>query len=286
MNRTIKTINNPAAAKGHGYHSISDFKNNPPTAATRLTITDPGIVPDPGIIPGPGIIPASNATASPSGNTDPHAGEMPVGGRISQPELHLVSPHGLQPEAMLNTAAAVHPLVDYIHLRNNALPARELLQLAAKLLRAGVPAAKLVVNDRVDVALAIGAHIQLAGHSLPAAAVRALAPDRRLGCSVHSAEEAEAAAEQGADYALFGHIFDSASKAGLPGRGLAALAETVRRCPVPVIAIGGITPDNAASVIGSGASGIAVLSGLYAAPDPVRTAEAYCEALNKEYERR
>ncbi len=152
--------------------------------------------------------------------------------------------------------------------------------MTGKLLLAGVPAAKLVINDRVDVALAAGAAgVQLAWHSLPLSAARAAAPAQRLGKSVHSAQEAEEAGRQGADFCLFGHVFPSICKPGQQERGLTQLADAVRMCGIPLIAIGGITPANTGLVIRQGAAGIAVMSGICSVKDPLAAVRAYRRAV-------
>lgn len=197
-------------------------------------------------------------------------------------ELHMISDGRLSPGALAGLAGAVQPMVDYIHLREKSMSARELLAAAEQLLAAGVPPAKLVINDRIDVALAAGAGgVQLGGHSLPPEAARSIAPDLRVGRSVHSAEEAAQAGQQGADFCLYGHVFPTACKPGLAARGLEQLAEAVRRSSVPLIALGGITPGNAGAVMAQGAAGIAVMSGICGAPDPVAAARAYREALHR-----
>lgn len=152
--------------------------------------------------------------------------------------------------------------------------------MTGKLLLAGVPATKLVINDRVDVALAAcAAGVQLAWHSLPLSAARAAAPALRLGKSVHSLQEAEEAGRQGADFCLFGHVFPSVCKPGQQERGLAQLADAVRASCIPLIAIGGITPANTGLVIRQGAAGIAVMSGICSAKDPQAAARAYRTAV-------
>ncbi|MGN7760840.1 thiamine phosphate synthase [Paenibacillus sp. 22594] len=197
-------------------------------------------------------------------------------------EIHLISDGKLEPGRFVSLAAAVHPLVDYIHLREKHRSALELLGMAEQLMRAGIPASCLVINDRLDVALAAGAGaVQLAWHSLPPAAARAAASGLRLGRSVHSAAEAAEAGRQGADFCLFGHIFPTGCKPGQRGRGLALLEEAVRSTRIPLIAIGGVEPGNAGQVIRHGAAGIAVMSGICGADDPVAAARAYWLALQE-----
>ncbi|MHA6529601.1 thiamine phosphate synthase [Paenibacillus sp. BAC0078] len=195
-------------------------------------------------------------------------------------EIHLISDGKLGPERFIALAASVHPLMDYIHLREKHLSARELLSLTEQLIRAGISAAKLIINDRLDVALAAGAGgVQLAWHSLPPAAARAAAPGLRLGRSVHSAEEAAEAGRQGADYCLFGHVFATACKHGQQERGLDLLRAAVRTSSIPLIAIGGIEPGNAGRIVRQGAAGIAVMSGICSSADPVAAAKAYRAAV-------
>lgn len=197
-------------------------------------------------------------------------------------ELHVISDGRLPPGALAELAAAVQPMVDYIHLREKSMSARELLAAAEQILAAGVPPAKLVVNDRIDVALAAGAGgVQLAWHSLPPEAARSIAPGLRLGRSVHSAEEAVQAGQQGADFCLYGHVFPTACKPGLAARGLEQLEEAVRSSSIPLIALGGITPGNAGAVLAQGAAGIAVMSGICGAKDPAAAARAYRDALDR-----
>ncbi|WP_025691950.1 thiamine phosphate synthase [Paenibacillus zanthoxyli] len=200
--------------------------------------------------------------------------------KLKDPEIHLISGGVTLMDSFILIAAAVSPFVDYIHLREKTRTAEELFKAVEKMRSLGIPLEQIVVNDRLDVALASGAGgVQLAGHSLRAAAARKLSQSLRIGRSVHSPDEAAAAAGEGADYCLFGHVYASASKPGLPGRGLDRLVETVHACPVPVIAIGGIEPGNAGQVISRGAAGIAVLSGICSASDPVEAAKSYHAAV-------
>jgi thiamine-phosphate diphosphorylase len=124
---------------------------------------------------------------------------------------------------------------------------------------------RVVVNDRLDVALAAGAHgVHLRADSFPAERARRLAPRPFLmGRSVHSAAEAaELALEGSVDYVIFGTVFPSLSKSAVhPVAGVAALARAVRAAaPVPVLAIGGITTENASDVATVGAAGVAAIA--------------------------
>lgn len=166
--------------------------------------------------------------------------------------------------------AAVEAGVDLVQVRERDLEARQLMTLVTAVVRASRQTnTRVVVNDRLDVALGCGADgVHLRGDSLSAAAVRRLAPAAFLvGRSVHSVEEARAAGP--VDYLIAGPVFATVSKPeGHPTLGLAGLGAIARAANAPVLAIGGVTVDRAGSVAGSGAAGIAAI-GLFAAGDPL-----------------
>ena len=142
--------------------------------------------------------------------------------------------------------------------------------------------ARLAINDRLDVALAVGAGgVHLAGQSLPVAeAVRVAAGRLLVGRSVHDLEEARRAADDGADYLTFGHVFPTQSHPGVPPRGLAQLAEIVEAVQVPVLAIGGISSANLDQVLATGCAGIAVISAVLADAHPQAAAARLRQALD------
>lgn len=156
--------------------------------------------------------------------------------------------------------------VDWIQIREKDLSARELAALLDTALQ-GSGSSKILVNDRMDVALAgKAAGVHLTETSVSAKAARALAnslsapPAFLVGVSCHSLDSARDAADSGADYLVFGPIFPTPSKAayGAP-QGLERLAEVCRMAPIPVMAIGGIDLHNAASCLAAGATGIAAI---------------------------
>ncbi|MGG1612777.1 thiamine phosphate synthase [Paenibacillus phoenicis] len=199
---------------------------------------------------------------------------------LTAPELHLISISPIHVSELLRVSLKALPYLDYIHVRDKQLTAKGQLEIIQQMFESGIPLNKIVVNDRLDVALAARAvNVHLAGHSLPVDSARPLASGMRLGRSVHSVEETVQAAVDGADYCLFGHVYDTSSKPGLPGRGLAALTATAKACPVPMIAIGGIRPDQAGEIIRCGAQGVAVMTSLFHAPDPAEEAQAYRKAM-------
>ena len=166
--------------------------------------------------------------------------------------------------------------VDIIQVRESGLNDRELARLVREALAAaaGTPA-RVVVNDRADIALATRAHgVHLRADSINAAQVRQLAPPGFLvGRSVHTRSEAVAAARSGVDYLLAGTVYPTQSKPeGWPLLGLAGLTELVRAVEVPVLAIGGVGADNVWDIAASGAAGVAAI-GLFASiPTDVKDA--------------
>ena len=158
-------------------------------------------------------------------------------------------------------AEAIDAGIDVIQIRERGLDAGLALALtAATVARARGTTTRVLVNDRVDVAVAAGADgVHLRGDGPPASVVRRLVPENWLiGRSMHL--PAEAAQHGDADYLLFGTVFESLSKPGQSAVGTTSLAEAVRRAAVPVLAIGGITPERARACVAAGASGVAAIS--------------------------
>jgi thiamine-phosphate pyrophosphorylase len=168
-------------------------------------------------------------------------------------------------EALLDTIARnLVAGVDWIQIREKDLSARDLFDLVQCARALPHPAGtKVMVNTRVDVALAAGAAgVHLPSGSPPPRHWRALTPpDFLIGVSSHTLDEARAAEQEGADYIFFGPVFAPRSKlSDLPPRGLDQLAEVAHSVGIPVLALGGITKDNASQCTSSGAAGIAAIS--------------------------
>ena len=180
-----------------------------------------------------------------------------------------------QREILLRKIAAASAAgVDWIQIREKDLPGKdcasltlEALQRTAKSLANKTAPARILVNDRLDVALSQKADgVHLGENSLPPAEAKRLVDARGgthdflVGVSCHSLEAARVAATGGADYLFFGPVFATPSKAafGAP-QGLERLAEVCRAVSIPVLAIGGITVSNASSCLAAGASGIAAI---------------------------
>ena len=154
--------------------------------------------------------------------------------------------------------------VERIQIREKDLAARELFELTWRAVGlAGAGRTRILVNSRTDIALAAGAQgVHLPADSLPVQAVRAITPRGfEIGVSTHSRCEILAAQQEGADFVVFGPVFDPLSKPQYSTAvGIEGLREAVRGIAIPVFALGGITQRNAAACVAAGASGIAGIS--------------------------
>jgi thiamine-phosphate pyrophosphorylase len=154
--------------------------------------------------------------------------------------------------------------VDLVQIREKDLAGRALLEITREAVRMAKrrEGTKIVVNDRLDVALAGGAAgVHLPGDGLPVDAIRRVTPAHFLvGKSTHCLEEARRAVAEGADFIVFGPVFPTTSKPGVPGVGVRALAELVRETSTPVYALGGMTPERVKDVAAAGAAGVAGIS--------------------------
>jgi thiamine-phosphate pyrophosphorylase len=159
-----------------------------------------------------------------------------------------------------------------VQLREKDLTAAQLYELAVEFRQLTREfGATLLINDRVDVALAVGADgVHLGASSIPVSKARLILGDGFLvGYSAHSADEALQAQRDGADYVTLGPVYHTPSKAacGQP-LGVAVLAEAARNMQIPVFALGGVKQSCVAEVLAAGAHGIALISAIIASPNP------------------
>jgi len=166
--------------------------------------------------------------------------------------------------------AAAKAGIDLVQVRESDLEGGALVRLVTRCVEAARGSrTRVLVNDRVDVALAAGASgVHLRGDSVPASRVRAIAPPAFLiGRSVHSVDESRRVADDGGlDYLMFGSVFATASKPGVAPAGLQALCEVAAATTLPVLAVGGITETTARDLRRTGAAGFAAI-GLFAEAD-------------------
>ena len=168
-----------------------------------------------------------------------------------------------------------------VQVREKSLSTGDLYRLAVMLCRVTLGKALLMVNDRVDVALAVEADgVHLPSESLPACFVNKLGGGRLLvGRSVHSVEEAVVAESDGADYLILGTIYGTASHPGRPPSGPGLIEAVKTRVRTHVYAIGGINASNAGEVMSAGADGVAVIRSILGAPDPRTAAREIAEIV-------
>jgi len=194
-------------------------------------------------------------------------------------DTRLSGPRGVAEVA----AAAARGGVSFVQLRDPDATTRSLIAAAgalqAVLAPHGIP---LVINDRVDVALAVEADgVHLGDRDMPAAtARRLLGPGRIVGVTVHDAAEARVVDPEIADYAGIGPVFTTTTKAGArPAIGVDGFRDLRRLVPLPTVGIGGIDAARTAGVIAAGADGVAVVSAICAAADPEAAARAIAAAV-------
>jgi len=183
---------------------------------------------------------------------------------------------------LVRAQAAVRGGATMIQLRLKDADARTLVEVARSLVKALPAGVPLVVNDRLDVALAAGAAgVHVGPDDLPAAAIRRLVPPQFLvGASVGT--DAEIALAQGADYVGIGPIYDTVSKADAGSAiGPVTFARLARACMLPAVAIGGLDAGNAAGVMIAGAAGVAVIRAVMGSADPEAAARALRAAIGE-----
>lgn len=202
-------------------------------------------------------------------------------------DLYLVTDRGMTQgrDLLWVLQQALDGGVKGIQLREKDLVGRELFFLAeaARKLTQRYHAL-LLINDRIDIALAMDADgVHLSTASIPIESARALLGRQRLlGASTHSLEEAQEAERSGADFVVFGPVYFTPSKAsyGSP-QGLAALKKVVEKLSLPIYAIGGIKPENIADTRRTGVRGVALISAVMSAADPENATKEILKLFNR-----
>ncbi|HEX3605088.1 MAG TPA: thiamine phosphate synthase [Candidatus Dormibacteraeota bacterium] len=204
--------------------------------------------------------------------------------RLARVRLYVVTAAEDPPERVLATVgAACEAGAEAVQLRRKGEDARLVLRLAERcrtLVPEGGPTL-LVVNDRIDIALAAGADgVHLGQDDLPLAAARRIWPQGLLGRSTHSLAQALAAESEGADYIGVGPVWATPTKPGRPAVGLELVsAVAAARLRIPWVAIGGVDAGNVAEVLAAGAAAVAVVRAVTAAADPVAAARRLHDAI-------
>lgn len=194
--------------------------------------------------------------------------------------LHIVTDDSILERADVEQLAAdflrARPGRVAVHIRGPQTSGRRLYHIASTV-AAHAGTAGLFVNDRVDVALAVGCGVHLAGRSLPTERVRGLfSGSTPVGRSIRGESEAS-----GADFAFVGSVYETPSHPGRPGLGVESFAAFASAVPVPVMAIGGISAENIGVLLDAGAYGVAMIRSVWGTPDPVSTVEYLTERLEQ-----
>ncbi|KYG25643.1 thiamine phosphate synthase [Priestia endophytica] len=188
---------------------------------------------------------------------------------------------GTEEELLGKVEKALEGGVTLVQLREKEADGKEFyersLRLKKLLDRFHVP---LIINDRVDVALAVGASgVHVGQDDLPLKVVRSLVGDMIVGVSVRTVQEAQKAVEDGADYIGVGSVFPTSTKLDAKGITKEELIEITESVRIPAVAIGGITAENIEKLNGTGIRGAAVVSAILKSQDPKKAAEELNEKL-------
>jgi thiamine-phosphate pyrophosphorylase len=190
-------------------------------------------------------------------------------------------PRGAEPEALLN--AALSGGAGMVELRDRDLP-RTVINRSGQTFRrlANTYGALFIVNDDPHLAVELGADgVHVGQDDMDPSEVRkVVGPDAIVGLSTHSREQIEAAGEQPVDYLSVGPIWETPTKEGRPATGLELIQEAARIAPRPWFAIGGVDPENASQVVGSGAERICVVRAIRDAENPRQAAESLFAAVD------
>ncbi|ARJ20464.1 thiazole tautomerase TenI [Bacillus sp. ISL-8] len=197
-------------------------------------------------------------------------------------ELHVISNGHMPFEELVNVAMQIESEIDYLHIREREKSTKELYEGVESLLGKGFPASKIVINDRIDIAILLNIpRVQLGYRSADVRSVKEKFSYLHVGYSVHSLDEAIVAFKNGADSLVYGHVFPTDCKKGVPAGGLEEIAHMASCLSIPITAIGGITPENTGDVLANGVSGIAVMSGIISSSNPYSKAKSYKESIRK-----
>lgn len=192
-------------------------------------------------------------------------------------EVHIISTGQQSVDTLAQIIVKIDLLITAVHIREKSWQSTNFISFFQELQKAGINRKKVIINGIQSE----GILTRAGGIHLPEREMMHILnlkkhnPTLSISCSVHSLTAAKQAEALGADRLIYGHIFKTQSKPDLAPRGLEKLAKICSGVALPVIAIGGITSENTACVIETGAAGIAVLSGILLAQDPVRAAGEY-----------
>ncbi|MEH7384547.1 thiamine phosphate synthase [Bacillus sp. JJ1521] len=173
--------------------------------------------------------------------------------------------------------------IDFVQIREKTKTVKEIIILLQYLEEGGVEKEKIILNDRLDIALLMDIpNVHFPEIGLPVKMVKERFPHLTVGRSVHSYEGAKEAEAKGADYLLYGHCYETNSKRGKAPNGIEPLIEMKKHLSLPIYAIGGIKLDKVNELRELKAEGIAVMSGIFSAENPLAAASQFYEVVRNE----
>ncbi|MCA1009586.1 thiamine phosphate synthase [Halobacillus halophilus] len=197
-------------------------------------------------------------------------------------ELHVLSDGKKELDEFCQMALSIQSAATAIHLREKHRSEEEIERWVYTLIKEGISSTKIIVNSYYSVAGRWGtAGVQLPEEGPSPQTVKRLYPELRVGCSIHGLETGYQKEREGADYLLYGNIYQTESKAGLKGKGVKSLASLTEAVSIPVIAIGGIHLSNLEKVLQTKVSGVAVMSSIAQAHNPVERAERFQSRIQR-----
>lgn len=182
-------------------------------------------------------------------------------------DIHAISTGMMHPDLWVQKALKIHENIDYLHIREPAWNEADLIESLTAFEEHGGDTAKIIVNAKTS-----GYQKWQGKVHFPEPQITELHFSNG-GISVHDAEKAKEAERKGAAYVMFGPVYAPFSKRGVKGKGLAALQEIVSAVSVPVVAVGGITPDRIEDLRTTGIRGVAVISAIFQQEDPMEALE-------------
>ncbi|WIM38542.1 thiamine phosphate synthase [Paenibacillus sp. PK4536] len=196
-------------------------------------------------------------------------------------ELHAISTGQRSIDQLVKIASQIYSWTTAIHIREKKWSDSQIINAVQQLIHTGVPRSKIRINSRPQLAvdLNIGG-VHLSEHMSYITTDDPLSR-WKVGRSVHSIEQALQAQDEGVDYLFYGHIYATTSKPDLSPRGLDQLEKLCHAVSIPVIAIGGIQPEHCQDIHQAGATGIAVMSGIFEAEHPQHVCQLYNESIQQ-----
>jgi thiamine-phosphate pyrophosphorylase len=209
----------------------------------------------------------------------------PKNSLLKEIDFYLVTDSGLSKKGILSDVkGAVESGCRIVQYREKSKSTKEMIYEACEIKRICSEKAIFLINDRIDVALAVDADgVHIGQEDMPIeTARRLLGPDKIIGLSVHNSEEAIQAEKNGADYVGVGPIFDTSTKkdAG-KGIGPARIREVKNAIKVPVVAIGGINKENCNVVVESGADSLVSISAIVCSDDVIKETKIFIDIIQK-----